>query len=220
MERRIGLGGAVAAAAVLIAGCAGTPVQHREATTQAVVELRDAMTATRGQIETTLASLITLMNAPPENLPESYQQYANNVDVIAGQAARMQTESRRIRQRSDAWLAAWKESYARISNPELRTLTDRRREQVLRRFDEIEGSLAAAAQAFAPFVSNLQDVRRVVGNDLSPTAVMAVSGTAAVNNATAGGADAARALEVTRADLDELIEALTTAPASGAGGQR
>src|SRR5689334_12140176 len=64
--------------AVLIAGCASTPLQRQDATSSSLVDLRDSMIATRGQIQQTLASLDALTNASPDHLRAAYQKYAND----------------------------------------------------------------------------------------------------------------------------------------------
>lgn len=209
MDRHIAFAGVLIA--VALAGCASTPPERQEATQESLVELRDAAMATRGQIEQTLGSLITLVRTSPDDMREAYRRYAEDADAIARQAARIEAESRQMDRRSEAWLSKWRESYADVQNPELRTLTEKRREQVMERFDNIEGSLVAAREAFQPFVRNLQDIKQVVGNDLTPRGVAAVSGTEVVRDATESGREAANALTVTIEDLNALIESLTPA---------
>ena len=197
--------------AVWVAGCASTPYERREATSGSLVDLRDSMVATRGQIEQTLASLNGLTSAPPDQLRETYKQYAEDTDKIAKQAVTVDEESRQMRSRSKEWLAGWQKSQAEVQDPELKALSESRRAQALERIQNIDRSLAEAREAFAPFVENLQDVKQVVGNDLTPNGVAAVSGTAVVQNANQAGTTAARALDVTIAELEALTQTLTPA---------
>lgn len=197
--------------ALLIAGCASTSLERQDATSTSLVELRDAMIATRGQIAQTLASLDALTNASPDNLRDAYRQYARDADTIAQQALTVDKESRQMQQRSDAWLSGWQNSQADVDNAELKAIGERRRAEALERFQNIDGSFAAAREAFAPFIANLQDVKTVVGNDLTPNGVTAVAKSAVVANAAQSGAAAARALDVTITDLQVLTETLTPA---------
>ncbi|MFP5350282.1 MAG: DUF2959 family protein [Gammaproteobacteria bacterium] len=195
-------------------GCASTAVERKDATSSSLVDLRDSMMATRGQIDKTLVSLNGLTSAPPGRLRAAYQQYAKDTDRIAQQAATVEKESRQMRSRSQEWLAGWQKSQADVQNPELKALSEERRAQALERIQNIDRSLAEAREAFVPFVANLQDVKRVVGNDLTPTGVTAVSDTAVVQNANQNGAATARALDTTIADLQVLTQTLTPSPAS------
>lgn len=200
--------GAVVLAILLMTGCASTPLQRQDATSSSLVELRDAMIATRGQIEQTLTSLDALTHAPPDGLRAAYQQYAKDADTIARQALTVDKESRQMRQRSDAWLSGWQQSQANVDNVELRAIGEKRRAQALERFQNIDGSFAAAREAFTPFIANLQDVKNVIGNDVTPSGVAAVAGSSVVRNANHHGVAAARALDVTIADLRTLTETL------------
>jgi hypothetical protein len=207
MNRISGWVGAIMVAGSVV-GCASTPVERKDATSSSMVEVRDSMVATRGQIDKTLASLNGLMGAPPDRLRDAYQQYAKDADKIAQQAATVDKESRLMRQRSDQWLMGWQKSQGDVSNPELKALSERRRAEALQRFQSMEASLAVAREEFAPFVANLQDVKKVVGNDLTPNSVAAVSATAVVQNANQHGTEAGRALDAAIADLQELTQTL------------
>lgn len=213
MDRRLNRVGAIVVA-VWVAGCASTPLERKEAASSSMVELRDSMVETRGQIEKTLVSLNGLMTAPPDGLRPAYEEYAQDTDEIARQAVTVDEESRRLRQRSDEWLAGWQKSHADIQDPELRALGERRRAQALERIQNIDRSLAEVREAFSPFVSSLQDVEKVVGNDLTPNGVAAVSGTVVVQNANRSGAAVARALAVTIVDLQVLTQTMTPLPGS------
>jgi len=205
MDRKLGWFGVIVVA-IWVAGCASTPVERKEAS---VVDLRDSMMAIRGQIDKTLASLNGLMSAPPDRLHSAYQQYAKDTDKIAQQAVTVDKESRQMRSRSVKWLAGWQKSQADVHDPELKALSERRHAEALERIQNIERTLVETREAFAPFVANLQDVKQVVGNDLTPNGVAAVSGTAVVQNANQSGADVARALDATIADLEVLTQTLT-----------
>lgn len=194
--------------ALSIAACASTPLERQDAASTSLVELRDAMMATRGQIAQTLASLDELTNAAPDGLRDAYEQYAQDANTIAQQAVTVDSESRRMQQHSDAWLSAWEKSQADVDNAELRAIGERRRAQALERFQNMDGSFAAAREAFAPFIANLQDVKTVVGNDLTPRGVAAVANSSVVRNANESGVAAARALDITISDLRVLTETL------------
>ncbi|BAU49344.1 hypothetical protein SVA_2796 [Sulfurifustis variabilis] len=206
MDRQTSWVGVIVVVAVSVAGCASTPVERKEAS---LVDLHDSMVAIRGQIDKTLASLNGLTSASPDRLPATYQQFAKDTDKIAEQAATVDEESRQLQTRSAEWLAGWRKSQAEVQDPELKALSERRHAQALERIQNIDRSLAEAREAFAPFVANLQDVKQVVGNDLTPNGVAAVSGTAVVQNANQAGGAAARALDATIADLEVLTQTLT-----------
>lgn len=207
---------AAALAGALLAGCASTPVERQQATVQSLVDLSSTMAATQQQIEQTLAALITLMHAPPRQVTQAFTRYASAANAMAAQAGRIEAEAGQLRERRDAWLAGWNASYAQVSDRQLRALSEERRAQVLAQFETIEGSLAAARDALVPFVENLEDIKEVAANDLSPLALRALERTAAVQDATRHGREAAQALRVSTNDLQALIRSLAPSRAASA----
>lgn len=204
-------------AALLTAGCASTtPVERQQATVQSLVELRDTMTATQRQIEQTLAALLNLTQVPPGQVGEAYRRYASAANTMAAQAGRIEAETARLRERREAWLAQWTESYGEVRDRQLRSLSEERREQVLQRFENIEGALVEARDELLPFVTRLQDIKEVAGNDLSPVGLQALAHTEAVGSATEHGREAAEALRVSTNQLQALIEALAPTRAARA----
>lgn len=211
MERRLG---SVFALLVLfvVASCVNTPVERQEATSKSLVELQEALNATRAQVDKTLNSMNGLMRAPEGNLRDAYQQFSKDAETITRQFQRLEAESGQMKRRSENWLSSWKEVYGDVKNPELRAATEQRREQVLTRFYTIDGSLAAAQQALKPLITNLQDIRKVMGYDLTSRGVNAVTATNAVQQANENGKLASAALDVVISDLQSLLAVLTPAP--------
>lgn len=209
--------GALALAA-LSAGCSTTQVERKQATTSSIEELHASMVQTRSQIEKTLDSLDVMLDATPSTLRPAFKEYAEDTDKVADLADDVDDESRQLRERSDEWLSGWVESQSDVQDPELKALGEQRRARALERIQEIDRSLAEAREAYAPFVANLQDVRTVVGGDLTTKAVEAVSNTDVVQNANRNGRTVSRALADAIDDLEELTQTLT--PVSESNSER
>ena len=209
--RSTSLIGAILVMAVVVSSCGTTPVKRQERAADTLSDVTEGMVATRTQIDKTLTSLNALMSAPPNKLRDAYDQYVKDVDRMSKLAQEHQKHSQQLRERSAAWLSGWQKSHGEIQNPDLRTVSEGRRAQVMTRFDTINGSTAAAQQSFGPFLQNLQDVKRVLGNDLSSRGIDAVAASGAVQQANANGPAVARALDVATSDLQALGGTLSPA---------
>jgi hypothetical protein len=199
----------VLAFAVSIAGCgtpARTPVDRQEAAATSLVELHESLVAARGQIGETLESLRTLAMARPDELHDAYQQYAEEADQVAHEAEAVDEIALQMREARDEWLQGWQASHANIANPELRAISERRRVEALERWQTVDRTLADARSALTQFVANVQDVKNVVGNDLTPQGVRAVAQTRTVQNAGRHGSTAERALATTIRHVEALME--------------
>jgi hypothetical protein len=199
----------VLAFAAWVAGCAApspTPVDRQEAAASSLIELHESLVSVRGQIGETLESLRTLAMARPDELHDAYDQYAEEADQIAQEAEAVDEIARQMRAARDEWLQGWQESHANITNPELRAMSERRRVQALERWQTVDRTLADARDSLSQFVNNVQDVKHVVGNDLTPQGVRAVAQTRTVQNAGRHGSAAERALAATIRHVEALMD--------------
>jgi len=197
----------------LLHACSTTPepVKHQESASKSLSELTQDMTVTRGQVEKTLASLNALVRASPNTMRDIYDTYARDVHEIKKDANKVLKEADELRQRRDAWFAAWQKSHDQLQSDELRTVSEQRRAQVSARFDTVNNSLEAARRAIVPFVARVDEIRTVVGNDLTPRGLEAVSSTTVVANANTDGQTTARTMDNTIAELQSLDQALAGA---------
>jgi len=199
---------AAALMGALAVSCSTTAPQRQEATASSLVELRDTVASARGQLETTLGALIALMHASPDDVQQAYDVYSTNVNAMARYASRLEQGARDVDRLSGNWLDSWRRSQQQVTDPELRQITEQRQRDVSRRLDNIEDSLLAARQSFGPFVRNLQDIQKVVGNDLSPNGVAAVGQSEVAQNATENGREVGAALDTALSDLEAGIQAI------------
>ena len=195
---------AVLALALAGAGCASNPVERKEDTVKSLNQTRDEMADVRSQIDETLASLNALMTAPPEDLRGAYQQYAKNVNAMRSDADAMQRRAADMRKNTNNYLTGWREAQSQVQNPELRDVSVERRQEIAARFAHINSAFLDAQQAVTPFLQNLEDVRRIVGNDLTPGGVSAIAQTDVVQNANANGEEVAQNLDQAITQFDAL----------------
>jgi hypothetical protein len=188
-----------------VASCAtNDTVDRRTAASTSVDDLHESLLAVRGDIHQTLDALNRMTGATSDELEQAYEQYSEQVERVTAQAERVEAISDEMREHRDAWLAEWQESHARVENPELRALSERRRIEMLERWQSVDQSVAAAREALRPFVANVSDINNVVANDLTPGGVAAVARTQAAQNANREGTRAARALGAATAELQAL----------------
>lgn len=191
-----------------VAGCATTPVERQQDTARSLAEVRDGIAATEQQIDKTLSSLQSVINAPADNLGQAYAQYARDVETLKKQAQQVQKNREELRAQRDRWLSAWQESQKNVQNPELKEISQERRAEIASRFDRVTRSAEAASAAFTPLIKDLDDVKTVLGNDLSQRSIDAVSRTNVIHNATTHGAEVEQNLEAAVKEFDELLGTL------------
>lgn len=198
--------------AMAITGCATSAMERQERSVDSVAETRTEMADLHEQIERTMASLNALMAASPDELRKAYQRYAKDVNTTRSQAADVQKYASAMEQQSGNYLAGWQRTQSEIENPELRELTAQRRELAANSFNRIRVAFREANRELGPLLARLEDIRRTIGNDLTPVGVASVAQTDALASANALGSSVGTALEVAIAEFDQLVGTMAASP--------
>ncbi len=141
----------------------------------------------RAQIDTVLTSLDTMLNASPDQLRETYDRYDKDVKQMNAYAADMRENDADLRSNGNAYLAQWQRDASNVSDPELRALAEQRRTQIARSSEEMRSKVTLAAGSFAGFLRDINDIKKVIGNDLTPVGQRNVKNTTVAQTAYSEG---------------------------------
>jgi hypothetical protein len=156
----------------------------------------------RAQIDTVLSSLDTMLNASPDRLRETYDRYDRDVKQMNAYAADMRENDADLRTNGNAYLAHWQRDASNVSDPQLRALAEQRRDHIARSSEEMRAKVTLAAGSFAAFLRDINDIKKVIGNDLTPVGQRNVKETAVAQTANAEGLRVQAAVH----DAQEAIE--------------
>lgn len=208
MNRKYPLFYALLFVVAAVTGCASSPVERQQGVAKSLADVKNDMVDTRTQVDKTLTSLDTLLHTAPGGVAQAYTQYAADVAALKGRADEMRESREQLREHRDDWLTAWNESSERVQNPELQQISEQRQNQIARRFDRIKTSFDAATEALTPLIQSLDDVRIVVGNDLTRRGVNTVADTSVAQNAYAKGTEVGHVLSDAIDNIDSLASVL------------
>lgn len=144
--------------------------------------IRTETVATRDQLQATLNALNALTKQTKGDLQPTYDAYAAEVmktHAVAGQTAARITA---MQAASQEYFGAWKADIAGINNESLRAKALKRMDAVQKNYNGVIKSLQDASERFKPFLSNLDDVQKMLANDVTPAGVKAVRGVASDAN--------------------------------------
>jgi DUF2959 family protein len=144
------------------------------------------VTAIRGQVQGAMDSLNALTSGDPKNLSKNYKAFSKNVEDMAKSQQTTAARAEDFKTRRDAYLAEWQKQMQEVSNPDIQALMQTREEAVKATFETLQPAAQAARDAFPPFLSDLQDIQKLLSVDLSPSGVAAAGpvGQKAVANGT------------------------------------
>jgi hypothetical protein len=158
----------------------------------------------RAQIDTVLASLDTLLNAPADRLRDAYDRYDKDVKKMNEYADAIRENDRDLRKNGNTYLSQWQRDSSKVSDPELRALAEQRRDQVAQSSQSMRATLTSAAGSFEAFLRDINDIHKVIGNDLTPAGQANVKQTAVAQSAQSEGARVKMAIQ----DAEQAIESL------------
>ena len=182
---------AATSAAVLalftLAACATSTPDRAVKAASSLEVMHGNSSKARAQIDTVLTSLDTLLNASPDKLRETYDRYEKDVKQMNAYAADMRENDADLRTNGNAYLAQWQRDASKVSDPELRALAEQRRKQITRSSEEMRSKVTLAAGSFAGFLRDINDIQKVIGNDLTAVGQRNVKDTAVAQTAVSEG---------------------------------
>lgn len=172
----------------MLVGCAtqGATTQRAGNASTSLETAALSVARSNAQLETVLRSLSDLVNNPGVDLQAQYNTYNADVNQLDALATEVTASAAAMQEQGTAYFGQWDEDLAKIQNENIRTRSVDRRDNVTARFEEVRANYTQTKGDFAPFVSNLKDIRTALGTDL-----------------TAGGLASVRSL-VTKADRDVI----------------
>ncbi len=200
---------ALTVAVAILAGCASHNYDKGSATAAGLKESADKIQSADGQLNATLASLNNLVERPQADLRPQYKQFSDNVDDLASLAKNVDASVTAMRENGKEFFAKWSEELAGIKNEDIRNLSAARQKEVSDELMNVKKSYAATEIAFKPFMSDLRDIQKYLGTDLTPAGVASMKDVAAKANTT--GATLKKAVGKLSADFKSLGIAMSAA---------
>jgi hypothetical protein len=200
---------ATAAVLLVFAACAtSTPDRAAKAASSLDVMQQNSSKA-RAQIDTVLSSLDTMLNAPADHLRESYDRYDKDVKKMNDYADAIRENDTDLRKNGNKYLSQWQRDASNVSDPELRALAEQRRGQIASSSQSMRSTLTSTAGSFEGFLRDINDIKKVIGNDLTPTGQWNVKQTTVAQSAQSEGARVKIAIRDAEQAIDSLRSQIT-----------
>lgn len=140
----------------------------------AVMTAREETQNTRAQLQNTISTLNKLSTEPGDLRP-NFEKYTDSVEKTRAAADLTRKRYDSMSADSKMYFDGWKSDLASISNPDIRKVSEKRMKAVMKDYNGVLAKLAAARQKFGPMMSDLDDFKTAMGNDLTPGGLKALS---------------------------------------------
>jgi len=195
----------------VLAGCATSGYQKAGQAADSVSDAAREIDLARTQIDQATSALDTLVHGPDADLKKNFTPYRDAVMALDATFASVNQKADTMEKEGQRYFAAWDQKLAEINSEDLRTRSRERQQAASDRFTQIQESYRDARQQFAPLMSKLHDIQRVLGVDLTPAGVDSVRAPADQ------ASQSAQQLQQTLARLASQFRQLGTALAPAAG---
>jgi hypothetical protein len=198
--------GGVLLAAALAAGCASSGVSRTDAMMSRLDELAKASADARTEIDKVTATMNAISEGGGADPRKDYEKFRGEVGAVASAHSRCESAGAGVRSAMESHFAAWEAEARQMKNEEIRAASLKRRDDARAKMSAIEPALAHLKTTFDSYLSNLRDIEKLLGADLSPGGVSAASKT--IGNATDEGVRTKKGLQALEDGANRIREDL------------
>ncbi len=208
MKLNILLASSLAAAALFMGGCASTGYDKAHSTSTSLEKAAGEVHKGNGQIDAVLFSLSSLINNPEADLKPQFNKFDSAVSKLESLAEDVSERTGTMRTQGAAYFRTWDEELAKIQNEDIRTRSADRKAAVAVQFEKVRLSYIQTKADFAPFMSDLKDIRTALATDLTRGGLASVKDSA--TKANTNSAPLRTSLSRLESDFKALGVALST----------
>lgn len=163
--------------ALVLTALVALPVAAQSKESQKSVESLNAVLKSiekgRGEVQAAMDSLKALGSGGDANLSKNYKTFSKSVDSLNKTRQTVVSKADDMRARREEYLAAWQKKSSEVTNPEMQAHMQQRAEAVKQVFESLQPAGDALRAAFPPFLSDLNDISKMLSVDLSTAGVTA-----------------------------------------------
>jgi chromosome segregation ATPase len=203
---------ATALAALLALTLAPAPRTSAAESTDQAQKVRDRIESlrlesvkVRHQVEVTVYELNRLQSENIE-LREQLTKYTAELLKMEEQAKIVRDQAEAMSQQGQVFFKVWEEQIAAIANPKIREQAQGRRDKRLKSYQKIADAMNEVRALARPFLSNLNDLKTLLGSELTRESV--VSAEKLITEANFAASDVVEALKDVETALDRVAAEL------------
>ncbi len=163
-----------ATVAALLAGCATSPgYKQAEKAGTNVDQFRTEVGTTSQAVGGSITALDQVLQNAGSDPHKAFASLSKAVGSLDDAAAKFKKRADDMREQGAAYFKQWDQQLGMLKNPEIRQLAVERRTQLQESFGRVSDLTQKARESLLPFVSDLHDVRTLVGSELTSSGITA-----------------------------------------------
>ena len=159
----------------------------------------------QAQVDDVLKSLNELSSG--RDLRAAFQSYTTSVGDMRMMAKRAADRAKTMRERQDAMITKWQEEMSTLSDPNLKSTLEQRREAVRANYEQVRSAGQDVRDAYDPFIAKLGEIEKALSINLTPATVNGIRPT--LDQAQSDGRALKQKLSNLQEQLDRIQAGLT-----------
>lgn len=165
---------ALTASLLLAAGCASPGYQKAGKTSTSLRETAQGIDHALVPLDHVVATLADLVNNPQPDITPQFKKYSAAVTRLESLSDDVSSHATAMRAQGTAYFKNWDLELAKIQNEDIHSRSLERKNAVAAHFECVRVSYAKTTTEFAPFMSDLKDIRTALATDLTAGGIASV----------------------------------------------
>jgi len=161
--------------ATFMGGCATTGMDRSVKTSNSIRDVDAEIRKLLVQIDTTSMSLDALMLAPVGDLKKSFNTYTNNVAKLESEGKLQMKRMDEMKSYNREYFAEWEKQGSKYTNPEIRELSDERRNSLAAVSARLPEATSGVRGAFFDYLKDLKEIQIYLSNDLTAKGIETIT---------------------------------------------
>ena len=163
----------------LVTGCASTGNDKAAITAKSLTKSSHMIVKGNALIDQTMAALNALVSNPNPDMRKQFDVFSSSVDDLSSIDKDVTCKAKEMKSEGADYFANWDKETAQMRNEDIRQRSDARKYEVASNFARISQQYNETKTAFEPFMSELRDVQKFLGTDLTAGGLAAIKDVAA-----------------------------------------
>lgn len=198
------------ASPALFTGCGSTAgYKQADKTGAGIADFREELTKAKLAVDDTVKSLGQVAVTANTDPRPAFQQFSKSLANLESTAATAKKRAQEMKEQGQAYFANWEKQLAQVKNPEIKNLAAQQKAKLQATFDSIKQVATPLKAQFDPWLSDLQDLKKYLSNDLTISGVDAAKSLFAKTQTE--GFEVQKSMDALVAELNTVAATLTPA---------
>lgn len=160
--------------ALVWSGCSSTGVERAESTAESMQGSVAGIEKGKALVNKAMASLAKVQDTAGSDPRPAFKEYTSSVEDIENAAAKVGKTTKNMRASGKEYYEKWQKELSGMTNEQLKTISSARQAESLATYNKVQEAYNGVAEAYKPFIKDLNDIGTYLSNDLTPGGISAV----------------------------------------------